>query len=659
MRFGRMTEKRMINKSVKIRLLYIWNFDCGDYKLHNKGFNINSKYNITYDYLSNTIKISRNEQFIHNFWGNNISECFAVVGENGSGKTTFLNLLLEVCENLKNDNLLTGKCIVVYENELDNCIYIVSDNKKLRILSDESISYKRESANRKIFENLHVAYFHNVLNKTDYIQQNRCEYDFFIGQKIQYAFHITYEMNYDSLQMDKIKKYFENEAFQIIEFLYDYGIENTLSIPFPLPNSIYIGMSDDSRNSDYLLVEAKKRGFGEKENDAMNKVAEYRKRQSEFIEKLENGWIRDTLEQLLINCFKEYVFPGSGVNNQIDQKIQMFNKTMGKLCKKKEGISIKNACVYLAAELSNLNERKEKNYIITETINFINWLGKNSDVIHKFENKSLKCIEINTDSQNRRFVKELIENYALTSITYPFYEFSFGLSTGEYYFLSIFADLYHMKANKRIWKNVYEYPVMDEESNQILLLFDEAELSMHPRWQRAYMKWILDFCDNLFVNQNIQIIITTHSPILLSDFPAQNVIYMKKKKDLIDITYGDIKTFGNNVHTLYLNAFFLENQGVIGAFAEKKINAVAKEIINNQDLDRKKIKEIEKIINCIGENVLKNRLKELLHKNDDLTVLKHKSLGDKQKREIEDVLLNLRKQKEQLEKLINQLEELE
>ena len=161
------------------------------------------------------------------------------------------------------------------------------------------------------------------------------------------------------------------------------------------------------------------------------------------------------------------------------------------------------------------------------------------------------------------------------------------------------------------------------------------------------------------MNQNIQIIITTHSPILLSDFPDQNVIYMKKKKDLIDITYGDIKTFGNNVHTLYLNAFFLENQGVIGAFAEKKINAVAKEIINNQDLDRKKIKEIEKIINCIGENVLKNRLKELLHKNDDLTVLKHKSLGDKQKREIEDVLLNLRKQKEQLEKLINQLEELE
>ena len=64
MRFGRMTEKRMINKSVKIRLLYIWNFDCGDYKLHNKGFSINSKYNIPYDYLSNTIKISRNEQFM-------------------------------------------------------------------------------------------------------------------------------------------------------------------------------------------------------------------------------------------------------------------------------------------------------------------------------------------------------------------------------------------------------------------------------------------------------------------------------------------------------------------------------------------------------------------------------------------------------------------
>ena len=99
---------------------------------------------------------------------------------------------------------------------------------------------------------------------------------------------------------------------------------------------------------------------------------------------------------------------------------------------------------------------------------------------------------------------------------------------------------------------------------------DEADLTYHPEWQRQLIKILTAFLPLEFGScglNNIQLILTTHSPLLLGDIPPNNVIYLKENTN-------NINTFGQNIHTILKDSFFLKNG--IGAFAADKINRTAK-----------------------------------------------------------------------------------
>jgi hypothetical protein len=61
-------------------------------------------------------------------------------------------------------------------------------------------------------------------------------------------------------------------------------------------------------------------------------------------------------------------------------------------------------------------------------------------------------------------------------------------------------------------------------SNQLLLLIDEPENSLHPEWQFEYCS-TLDNLLNWFGYQNSQIILTTHSPLLLMGLEKAGLKY--------------------------------------------------------------------------------------------------------------------------------------
>ena len=64
-----------------------------------------------------------------------------------------------------------------------------------------------------------------------------------------------------------------------------------------------------------------------------------------------------------------------------------------------------------------------------------------------------------------------------------------------------------------------------------IVLIDEVELHMHPSWQRK----ILDVLKNTF--PNLQFIVTTHSPIILSEADEDyNLIFLKREENKIEIT---------------------------------------------------------------------------------------------------------------------------
>ncbi|GAB1544209.1 hypothetical protein NUACC21_68850 [Scytonema sp. NUACC21] len=53
-------------------------------------------------------------------------------------------------------------------------------------------------------------------------------------------------------------------------------------------------------------------------------------------------------------------------------------------------------------------------------------------------------------------------------------------------------------------------------TNQIVLLIDEIESHLHPRWQRVILPAILDVVNELQNSMKIQALVTTHSPLVLA-----------------------------------------------------------------------------------------------------------------------------------------------
>jgi hypothetical protein len=142
---------------------------------------------------------------------------------------------------------------------------------------------------------------------------------------------------------------------------------------------------------------------------------------------------------------------------------------------------------------------------------------------------------------------------------------------------------------------------------------DEADLTFHPEWQRQLIKILTAFLPLEFGQcgiNDLQVILTTHSPLLLGDIPSNNVIYLGNNKNKSN---GERNTFGQNIHTILKDSFFLAN-GTLGAFAADKINNTADKLRHFGKMPPQEIEECKTIIDLVAPGILKSKLTELYEK---------------------------------------------
>ena len=218
---------------------------------------------------------------------------------------------------------------------------------------------------------------------------------------------------------------------------------------------------------------------------------------------------------------------------------------------------------------------------------------------------------------------------------------NFEMSSGERALLNLMSRIYFSSV-------IYKfYTDKDFRWNQsILLLIDEIDLYLHPEWQRQIINELLKTIKEQFPNSFFQIIITSHSPIVLSDVPMDNSIFLKKdSNDQVQQIKHNTQTFGANIYTLYRDAFFLSDGFAMGEFAKNKINQWIQEI----EMGRIGREEAEKLVGLIGEPILQKKMQALIDPQGK-TINKNVSYEAKDK-----MIHFLERQKAQIEEQIELL----
>ena len=220
------------------------------------------------------------------------------------------------------------------------------------------------------------------------------------------------------------------------------------------------------------------------------------------------------------------------------------------------------------------------------------------------------------------------------------------ISSGEFAQLNIYSRLYSLhdedkftmptrtKITQKGSSTITEdYIVKDmnditdeehEKLTNLIVFFDEIEITVHPEVQRGLVKNLITFFEEFFEGYKIHLIFASHSPVLLSDIPKSNVCFMERDNNTEPPTVKIRdncemeNTFGANIHTLHRSSFFMKH-GTAGQFATEKIKKILEHLESSgQDnsppkvYSEAKFKEYQQVINIIGEPVVRNYLKQRL-----------------------------------------------
>jgi hypothetical protein len=180
------------------------------------------------------------------------------------------------------------------------------------------------------------------------------------------------------------------------------------------------------------------------------------------------------------------------------------------------------------------------------------------------------------------------------------YSWNHILSSGEEAMLNQYSEIYDEHPNFKA-------------SESICFVIDEGELYLHPEWQKTYLKALVIFLNYVCnAKASKQLILTSHSPFIVSDLPNSNLIFLdiKNGKTFVHNKFEVGNTFGGNILALFANSFFLSS--FMGDYAKMMIDDVINYINGKPSKYIKDKSDAIKIIDLIGESIIKDQLIKML-----------------------------------------------
>ncbi|WP_282020149.1 AAA family ATPase [Planomicrobium okeanokoites] len=549
---------------------------------------------LTFQIINNELIITENKNYIPNFFGSSLKEnqktqitnFNCIVGENGTGKSTLLKSFINIINNNYTMPFLVvfkekGK-YYYFSKKTTTIIYnkvLLKDTKNI-VYKNIEIHFKKPNPS-----SFSTVFFSNVFDlNTNFIE-------------LEEVTNIS-TMN---LVKERPIEYFTEEMKKQILFSAKYeedlNLKSIIKIPDLLSISFYLGTDTFDLTNFSLNID-----------EELEEIFDYAfERKSVFERKVGEELYKEMLREL----YKDI--------NDISSKYSVFlsQELREALYHTRDPRDITNFFKALIGKLKVFQNKKYVEIFKNKYEKKYNDLIVNTEKLYNAISVLTKKFSIGKDkpisvSKKSSVFKQFFELYLFSEIDYRFIEFKWeNLSSGEAAFLSLFGRFESI--NKGIARNV-------------IIFIDEGELYFHPKWQQDWVKLFVDTITYIYKEKKIQILMTTHSPFILSDLPSSNVILLKKEISIENHSVSKIKnlenhplTFGSNIQELFSNSFFLKS-GLTGTFARNKINNIVNQLIDpNEEIQSDE--DLRKVIEMIAEPVVRRKLIDLYNEKVNLNLL--------------------------------------
>ena len=529
----------------------------------NQIFNFSDEYKVDFNFETNELKIDKNSDYIENFYGQFIYNISPIVGINGTGKTTVLNIISDYSPDK-------------FEQDPDNQYFFLFELGK----QEDKVRFKVSPTNLSV-KNLPAG-------ETFYRKQDGsfdCDPEHYEGDKnILYVNlqskgggTIGYRtaLNPKGLAMF-INSYFWLSDREIISSVLSCSLEIESYVLKDYGNSIPRGI-----NAIGFLI--------------------YKTIHNIFYEEYE--FIKELLSESLLSKCEKYL--KEDVSDYEDSGFNLLLEIVKELDKN---------------EVKDETRKIRKEYVesIITIVNIFIEIRENGSLI----DSNSASILLKYSNNNRSLFEELNDRlFQHTKSKKLVDKFCYDLNENfnNYYLLQETPD-YHMSTGEgnliEIFSQLYTYLSMHEESSEdIILLVDELESGMHLEWSRRLIKILINNLSEILEDEGkgrkIQLIFTTHSPYMLSDIKPGNVIMIEKNQET-GYSEGKVlqNTFAKNIQEI-MKENLIDN--IYGDFALAKINSMI-ERLNEKEEQEGNEEELLKEIHLISEPILRNKLLEMYDK---------------------------------------------
>lgn len=587
------------------------------------------------------VVIKENRLFPLSFFGNHISNISALIGKNGTGKTRLIDLLTGILKSSSWYSL--PDYIVIFFDSIRNEFYL---SHNLYEIKEHRMSMQpRKGVAKNTFQfNLPKGYslsneWHGKKSQVVYYAPFLDLRNFPIKADSKDYIDVSTDFllieDNKSSEDDKGKDILTVHRFKNVErqfsFIKKFKDNINVTDKFPIPNELELYSLESiydqnwSHNLSHSAQQIRKYFIGDLTADNRGVIMNRIYQLNSELHRLEEKSKRDSPEYQetklnRIQLFFLYDFANHFFTARNSQN-HWLDHDIGVEVDDFDGMNEWDAFSYfLSKQLWTIDQGKSAN----ELLNYLDKLFKTeTEKSRKSSNHDDR--KIITEEQGSVLSIITAQNKYLRSL--PTWEGFHSipdllqidwrnLSSGEKAFLDIFSRMFYaFESVKDRDKDKYS-PNVKDDTKWIYLFLDEGEVGFHPDWQREYMNLLVSITPYIFEGMGIQMVITSHSPFVISDIPQQNVIFLNKRREQFSVASQKVdisNTFAANIHTLLADGFFMSN-GLIGEFAKNKVQEVIDWLNNPKaEFNHAKVKEIKNLISLIGEPIVRNKLFESLN----------------------------------------------